>query len=126
MTIRFSVSNGKIIIPSDNVNSSSRYHNCGSQHAFVKEKSLCTNCLSKSHTNYNCSSRKRCLICNKRHKTLLHFPVSTSASRPTTQLRISSEQSSTQSPTSSAACSSSANVNYFHTIKSTNHVFDVL
>lgn len=40
---------------------------------WVKEKKLCTNCLSNSHTINNCSSKYNCKVCKKRHNSVLHF-----------------------------------------------------
>lgn len=40
---------------------------------WVKEKKLCTNCLSNSHTIHNCSSKYNCKTCKKRHNSILHF-----------------------------------------------------
>lgn len=41
---------------------------------FVKQKRLCRNCLSCNHGFDSCMSLKTCLLCNKRHHTLLHNP----------------------------------------------------
>lgn len=40
---------------------------------FVKQLKCCINCLATAHNTINCTSEKRCLKCNKRHHTILHF-----------------------------------------------------
>lgn len=40
---------------------------------FVKENSLCRNCLGNRHKTSECSSSRTCGICKKWHHTLLHF-----------------------------------------------------
>lgn len=41
---------------------------------FVRQKKLCRNCLSPQHVTESCASIKLCLLCNKKHHTLLHNP----------------------------------------------------
>lgn len=38
----------------------------------VKEKGYCFNCLCSSHTRNWCPSRKKCMVCNNNHHTMLH------------------------------------------------------
>ncbi|XP_072392114.1 uncharacterized protein [Diabrotica undecimpunctata] len=42
------------------------------KYKFVNENKLCRNCLGTKHFSLNCSSRRSCNICKKRHHTLLH------------------------------------------------------
>ncbi|XP_075163323.1 uncharacterized protein LOC142235958 [Haematobia irritans] len=40
---------------------------------FIKDNSLCFNCLKSGHNASNCSSKYRCRNCNNRHNTLVHY-----------------------------------------------------
>lgn len=44
------------------------------RYQFAKDHHLCLNCLSSKHNTVNCSSKRTCQTCQKRHHTLLHFP----------------------------------------------------
>lgn len=41
--------------------------------SFVRDKKLCRNCLSSFHHFDSCPSERTCMMCNKRHHTLLHI-----------------------------------------------------
>ena len=40
---------------------------------FVRDEGLCFNCLRSGHTTKDCSSTKKCKLCNKSHNTMLHI-----------------------------------------------------
>jgi len=40
---------------------------------FVKQHSLCTNCLAKGHAVSKCNSKFTCSVCQRRHHSLLHL-----------------------------------------------------
>lgn len=40
---------------------------------YVKDHRLCYNCLSSSHSVFNCKQKGSCRICGKRHHSLLHL-----------------------------------------------------
>ena len=40
---------------------------------FVVEKALCFCCLRENHTTKQCSFKKTCQLCGKRHSTMLHL-----------------------------------------------------
>lgn len=52
------------------------------RHTLVSEKRLCKNCLALSHTTTQCNSAKNCMICNRRHHTLLHLDNFIPSSNP--------------------------------------------
>lgn len=41
----------------------------------ARQVNLCLNCLRQGHKMAQCSSEHRCLMCNKKHHTLLHLPI---------------------------------------------------
>ena len=41
----------------------------------VRSKQLCFNCLGPDHTCAQCTSKKLCKECHKKHHTLLHLPA---------------------------------------------------
>ena len=40
---------------------------------FVKKTNLCFACLKKNHTSKDCRNKATCIICSKRHPTILHY-----------------------------------------------------
>ncbi|XP_055846848.1 uncharacterized protein LOC129912570 [Episyrphus balteatus] len=65
---------------------------------FVKEKSLCFNCLRSGHPSNKCHSNFRCKMCSTRHHTLVH-PIQNAN---TSHSNTSSNQDEKQSPPSSS------------------------
>lgn len=60
--------------------------NIENRRQFVKEKSICFNCLKTGHNASNCNSKYRCRTCNNRHHTLVHHvPQNSSNSTPELQ-----------------------------------------
>lgn len=53
-----------------------------SRRNFVQTHKLCFNCLTPSHSVYQCNNSARCHICKKKHHTLLHTKYPKSASGP--------------------------------------------
>ena len=45
---------------------------------FSNEKDLCRNCLSAGHRQKDCSSTRRCQVCQENHHSLLHFETQSS------------------------------------------------
>lgn len=98
-----------------------------SRNEFVKSKNLCFNCL-RSHRVYDCNSRSRCQMCQRKHNSLLHLSGEShvnsnsypqrnsqqssnniviraeSESNPSTSSSYNSERSSTQPELATAHC----------------------
>lgn len=80
-----------------------------SRRDFVKNNNLCFNCLSKTHSVLECSSRRCCGFCSRRHHSLLCLnPSGTSASscsspsqQPSSQQSTSSQQTTPSDTTTS-------------------------
>lgn len=64
----------------------------------MSEKKLCRNCLSPSHKTLQCNSLKNCIVCNKRHYTLLHLDTTQPQQLNTTFRERPRSNSNSQSP----------------------------
>lgn len=85
----------------------------------VKKKNLCFNCLSDKHQEKNCTSKRGCRVCNRRHHSMLHMDttaalISTPPTDPpsdeqpptTSAFAAASEKSTTVLPTAQIVVSS--------------------
>lgn len=63
----------------------------------VNNKRLCRNCLSSKHMTDKCSSQRNCILCSKRHHTLLHNPSIETRSLTRTESQDRSNDSSSLS-----------------------------
>lgn len=73
----------------------------------VNNKRLCRNCLSSKHMTDKCSSQRNCMLCSKRHHTLLHNPSFETRPLNRTESQGRSNNSSSL-PNAGLACESSA------------------
>lgn len=71
---------------------------------FVCKHKLCKNCLSEFHVDSNCSSKRNCGTCNKRHHTLIHSQFSS-------QQNNSEHSNASEASNSNGSFSSSNNSN---------------
>lgn len=46
----------------------------------IKDKGFCFNCLCTAHTRNFCPSRKKCLVCERNHHTMIHLDETSHAS----------------------------------------------
>lgn len=66
---------------------------------YVKEHSMCFNCLRPNHSAQHCLSKFTCRQCNRRHHSLLHFahdsPRDQTVVTESARLEVSSQESAT-------------------------------
>ena len=76
-------------------------HSVNDRFKFVFSNKICVNCLSTSHIKYNCSSKRGCGECKKRHRTLLHLqPMNQHLSNFTTEIQKNANKESEPQTTS--------------------------
>ncbi|XP_059217585.1 uncharacterized protein LOC131994736 [Stomoxys calcitrans] len=68
---------------------------------YAMENKLCLNCLSQKHFKPNCTSRRSCSICNKKHHTMLHLESKSTNSLDTSQNYETIDTTSQDVPTTS-------------------------
>ncbi|KAJ8978078.1 hypothetical protein NQ317_000636 [Molorchus minor] len=89
----------------------------------IKQRNLCVNCLSHTHSFQNCNSTSTCKTCHQRHHTLLHFTRNTQQTPPLRNIsRISSEPSTSSQMSSPSHDSNNDNPRVSHAFAARNEI----
>lgn len=90
----------------------------------IKEKGFCFNCLCTAHTRNFCPSRKKCMVCERNHHTLIHLDETSRVStlRQNGNTNYTKAASPERHPTSSQRRGSTLSVSTNSTNRTRSHM----